>query len=39
MQVCHRGSGFLAYTRPFYKPEAAKLAWSHTMQFLRTHLN
>jgi carboxymethylenebutenolidase len=30
--------GFLAYTRPYYKPDAAKLAWSRTAQFLRKHL-
>ena len=30
--------GFLAYTRPFYKPDAAKLAWSRATQFLRKHL-
>ncbi|MDQ3806084.1 MAG: dienelactone hydrolase family protein [Acidobacteriota bacterium] len=31
--------GFLAYTRPYYKPDAAKLAWSRATQFLRQHLN
>jgi carboxymethylenebutenolidase len=30
--------GFLAYTRPFYKPDAGKLAWSRTVDFLRKHL-
>jgi carboxymethylenebutenolidase len=30
--------GFLAYTRPFYKPDAAKLAWMRTIQFLSKHL-
>jgi carboxymethylenebutenolidase len=30
--------GFLAYTRPFYKPDAAKLAWTRTIQFLEKHL-
>jgi carboxymethylenebutenolidase len=30
--------GFLAYTRPFYKPDAAKLAWTRTTQFLHGHL-
>jgi carboxymethylenebutenolidase len=30
--------GFLAYTRPFYKPDAAKLAWARTIQFLHKHL-
>jgi carboxymethylenebutenolidase len=30
--------GFLAYTRPFYKPDAAKLAWSRTVEFLKKHL-
>lgn len=30
--------GFLAYTRPFYKPDAARLAWTRTTQFLRKHL-
>jgi carboxymethylenebutenolidase len=30
--------GFLAYTRPFYKPDAAKLAWARATQFLRKHL-
>ena len=30
--------GFLAYTRPFYKPDAAKLAWSRVTQFLHKHL-
>lgn len=26
--------GFLAYTRPYYKPDAAKLSWSRVTQFL-----
>lgn len=30
--------GFLAYTRPYYKPEAAKPAWQRTVEFLRRHL-
>jgi carboxymethylenebutenolidase len=30
--------GFLAYTRPCYDPEAAKLAWKRTADFLGTHL-
>lgn len=30
--------GFLAYTRPFYKPDAAKLAWARTTQFLQKYL-
>ncbi|MEK6337304.1 MAG: dienelactone hydrolase family protein [Acidobacteriota bacterium] len=30
--------GFLAYTRPFYKPEAAKLAWGRATQFLHKYL-
>ena len=30
--------GFLAYTRPFYRPDAARLAWARTTQFLRKHL-
>jgi len=30
--------GFLAYTRPFYKPDAANLAWARTIQFLQKHL-
>ena len=30
--------GFLAYTRPFYKPEAARLAWTRTTQFLKKNL-
>jgi len=30
--------GFLAYTRPFYKPDAAKLSWTRTTQFLHKHL-
>jgi len=30
--------GFLAYTRPYYKPDAAKLSWTRTVEFLRRHL-
>ena len=30
--------GFLAYTRPFYKPEAAKLAWDRAVSFLHKYL-
>lgn len=30
--------GFLAYTRPFYRPDAARLAWSRVTQFLRKQL-
>jgi carboxymethylenebutenolidase len=30
--------GFLAYTRPFYQPEAAKLAWERATQFLHKNL-
>jgi carboxymethylenebutenolidase len=30
--------GFLAYTRPFYKPGYAKLAWSRATQFLHKQL-
>lgn len=30
--------GFLAYTRPYYKPDAAKLAWSRTTEFLHKYL-
>ena len=30
--------GFLAYTRPFYRADAAKLAWARTTQFLRKHV-
>ncbi len=30
--------GFLAYTRPYYKPDAAKLSWMRTVEFLRRHL-
>ncbi len=30
--------GFLAYTRPIYKPDAAKLAWTRTTQFLNQYL-
>lgn len=31
--------GFLAYTRPFYKPEAGKLAWERTVKFLHRYLD
>jgi carboxymethylenebutenolidase len=30
--------GFLAYTRPTYKPDAGVLAWQRTVQFLRKNL-
>jgi carboxymethylenebutenolidase len=30
--------GFLAYTRPFYKPDAAKLAWDRVVKFLHKNL-
>jgi carboxymethylenebutenolidase len=30
--------GFLAYTRPYYRPDAAKLAWTRTTEFLRKYL-
>jgi carboxymethylenebutenolidase len=30
--------GFLAYTRRFYKPDAAKLAWTRTTRFLHKHI-
>jgi len=30
--------GFLAYTRPYYQPDAAKLSWSRTTDFLRRHV-
>ena len=30
--------GFLAYTRPFYKPDAAKLAWERSVKFLHKNL-
>ena len=30
--------GFLAYTRPFYRPDYAKLSWERTIAFLNTHL-
>ena len=30
--------GFLAYTRPYYAPDAAKLAWERTVAFLNEHL-
>lgn len=31
--------GFLAYTRPFYKPDAAKLAWTRAIRFLHKNLD
>lgn len=30
--------GFLAYTRPIYKPDAAKLSWDRTLDFLKKNL-
>ncbi|MGH2354699.1 MAG: dienelactone hydrolase family protein [Chloroflexota bacterium] len=30
--------GFLAYTRPFYRPDDAPLAWRRTLAFLGEHL-
>jgi carboxymethylenebutenolidase len=30
--------GFLAYTRPIYKPDAAKLSWDPTIAFLRKNM-
>lgn len=30
--------GFLAYTRPFYKPDLARLAWARSVAFLQRHL-
>jgi carboxymethylenebutenolidase len=30
--------GFLAYTRPYYKPEAAVLSWKRTLEFLKGRL-
>jgi carboxymethylenebutenolidase len=30
--------GFLAYTRPYYKPDAAREAWGRTVEFLNRHL-
>jgi carboxymethylenebutenolidase len=30
--------GFLAYTRPFYKPDFAKLSWERTVGFLTQYL-
>ena len=30
--------GFLAYTRPFYKPDYAKLSWERTIAFLNRNL-
>lgn len=31
--------GFLAYTRPYYKPDDAMLSWQRTVSFLRRHLH
>ena len=31
--------GFLAYTRPYYKPDLAKLAWDRTVNFLKKNLS
>jgi carboxymethylenebutenolidase len=30
--------GFLAYTRPYYKPDAAQLAWTRAVRFLHEYL-
>lgn len=30
--------GFLAYTRPYYKPDAAALSWRRSVDFLNRHL-
>ena len=30
--------GFLAFTRPYYKPDHAKLSWERTVAFLKKHL-
>lgn len=30
--------GFLAYTRPYYKPDAAVLSWKRTLEFLGSRL-
>ena len=30
--------GFLAYTRPYYRPDDARLSWKRTVAFLRRHL-
>ena len=30
--------GFLAYTRPYYKPDVATLAWKRTVEFLDKHI-
>jgi carboxymethylenebutenolidase len=30
--------GFLAYTRPFYRPDHAQLAWDRTLAFLHRRL-
>jgi carboxymethylenebutenolidase len=32
------GHGFLAYTRPTYQPEAAKVSWARAIQFLKKNL-
>jgi carboxymethylenebutenolidase len=31
--------GFLAYTRPYYRPDHAKLSWERTVAFLKKHLS
>jgi dienelactone hydrolase len=30
--------GFLAYTRPFYRPDDTKLAWKRATEFLQRQL-
>jgi carboxymethylenebutenolidase len=30
--------GFLAYTRPYYRPDDAQQAWKRTVKFLNRHL-
>lgn len=30
--------GFLAYTRPYYRPADAQVSWKRTVAFLRRHL-
>jgi len=30
--------GFLAYTRPYYRPDYGKLSWDRTVAFLRKYL-
>jgi carboxymethylenebutenolidase len=30
--------GFLAYTRPYYRPDDAQLSWQRTIAFLDRHL-